>query len=121
MLLRLIYIANILVTGWISISCLFYPKTALHTVFENTVAYSESIRLVGALWGAIFVISILGLFYPEQMQVIFLFQWVYKSAWLLVVALPAIWAAQPYPRGMAAVFVLWVLGLTVVYLVRMRA
>lgn len=81
------------------------------TVFENTLAYSEAIRLVGALWGAIFLLSILGLFFPERMSVVLLFQLIYKGSWLLAVALPAILNDQPYPRGMAGFFVVWVVVL----------
>jgi hypothetical protein len=103
------YIANILVAGWISISSLFFPRTAHITVFGSAFAYSDSIRLVGALWFAIFILSILGLFFPTQMQLVFLFQLIYKLLWLLVVALPAFINHQPFPKGMAAFFLVWVL------------
>ncbi|MEM8763559.1 MAG: hypothetical protein AAGD88_07095 [Bacteroidota bacterium] len=95
--LKLVYIANIIVAGWISITSLFFPKTAVSSVFSNTVAYSEVIRLVGALWGAIFVLSILGLFYPRKMALVLLFQMIYKGSWLLLVALPALSDKKPYP------------------------
>jgi hypothetical protein len=110
-MIYLLYLANILVAGWISISSLFYPRTALSSVFENAFEYSESIRLVGALWGAIFLLSILGLFYPERMSVVLLFQLIYKGSWLLVVALPAMMNNEPYPRGMAMTFLVWVIVL----------
>lgn len=106
-----IYIANIFVAGWISISSLFFPRTAQATVFSNDLAYSEAIRLVGALWGAIFVLSVLGLFYPRQMSLVLLFQLIYKSTWLLVVALPALVNNRPYPTYMALFFMVWVLVL----------
>ena len=102
------YFANIIVAGWISISCLFFPKTAQTTVFSNQFVYSEAIRLVGALWGAIFILSILGLFFPQKMNLIFLFQLVYKSSWLLFAALPALLKNEPYPKGMALFFIVWV-------------
>ena len=86
--LHLVYLANIAVAGWISLTSLFAPKRARLTVFEGTIAYSDSIRLVGALWFAIFLLSILGLFFPRQMQLVLLFQIIYKATWLLVVALP---------------------------------
>ena len=88
-LLYLVYAANVLVAGWISISALFYPKRAHRTVFEQQFAYSEAIRLVGALWWAIFMLSILGLFFPYQMSLVLLFQLIYKGSWLLVAAYPA--------------------------------
>ncbi len=102
------YAANILVTAWISWTCLFYPERAVQTVFTNGLVYSEAIRLVGALWGGIFILSCLGLFYPYPMSVILLFQLLYKGSWLLFVALPAIRNNQPYPESMASFFLLWV-------------
>ena len=109
--LRIVYLTNILVAGWISYTSLFYPRLAQETVFSNAVAYSEVIRLVGALWGAIFLLSVLGLFYPLKMSPVLLLQLIYKGSWLLVVALPALRAQAAYPRGMALFFVLWVLVL----------
>lgn len=106
--IKLMYVANILVAGWISITSLFYPKTALLSVFTNDFAYSEAIRLVGALWGAIFILSIVGLFFPLKMSVVLLFQLIYKSSWLLFAALPAMLSHSPYPKGMAATFLIWV-------------
>lgn len=107
--LRLMFGANVLVCAWISISCLLYPRRAVRTIFENTLEYSESIRLVGALWGGILVLSIVGLFRPVAMSPILLFQLVYKGGWLLLVALPAIRTTQPFPSGMAIFFLIWVL------------
>ena len=107
--LKIIYIANIIVAGWISITSLFFPKTAQVTVFSGEFAYSEAIRLVGALWFAIFILSVIGLFYPQKMSLVLVFQLIYKSSWLVVAALPAIIKNQPYPKGMAAFFVIWVI------------
>jgi len=109
--LKVVYVANILVAGWISITSLFFPKRAKLTVFENSFEYSEAIRLVGALWGAIFILSILGLFFPRQMSLVLVFQLIYKSSWLIFAALPAILQRNLYPKGMASFFVVWVLVL----------
>ncbi|MBX2876646.1 MAG: hypothetical protein KTR30_31310 [Saprospiraceae bacterium] len=105
------YTANILVAGWISWSCLFFPERAVHTVFTNGFVYSEAIRLVGALWGGIFVLSFLGLFFPHKMSLVLLFQLIYKGSWLLFAALPAIRTGKPYPESMAAFFLVWVIVL----------
>lgn len=107
--MKIMYLANIVVAGAISITSLFYPKVAQRTVFTGAFEYSEAIRLVGALWLAIFVLSIIGLYYPKQMSLVFVFQLIYKSSWLLFVALPAILNNQPYPKSMALFFVVWVL------------
>ena len=111
MALKIIYIANIIVAGWISITSLFSPKTAQLSVFENQFIYSEAIRLVGALWFAIFLLSILGLFFPEKMSLVLVFQLIYKFSWLVFAALPAMISNQPYPKGMATFFVIWVIVL----------
>lgn len=109
--LKIVYLANILVAGWISITSLFFPKTAMTSVFEGAFVYSESFRLVGALWGAIFLLSILGLFFPMKMSLVLLFQLIYKGSWLIFAALPAMMSQQPFPKGMAFFFLIWVLVL----------
>lgn len=109
--LKVIYFANIIVAGWISITSLFNPQKAQMTVFENNFVYSEAIRLVGALWFAIFLLSILGLFFPEKMSLVLLFQLIYKGSWLIFAALPAMIRHQSYPKGMAVFFVIWVVVL----------
>lgn len=107
--MKLMYVANIIVAGWVGITSLFFPDKAVQTVFENQIVYSEIIRMVGALWWGIFILSILGLFFPMQMSLVLLFQLIYKGSWLLFVALPAIINQQPYPKGMALFFVIWVI------------
>ena len=106
--LYLIYIANIIVAGWISITSLFYPKTAATTVFQNAYQPTEVIRLVGCLWLAIAISSILGLWRPLTFSPILLVQLIYKGTWLWVVALSALRNNQPFPSGMAAFFLIWV-------------
>jgi hypothetical protein len=109
--LKLIYIANIIVAGWISITSIFYPKTASTTVFQNAYETTEVMRLVGCLWLAIAVLSALGLWRPISFSPILLVQFIYKGTWLLIVALPAIKNNQVYPSGMALFFLIWVLVL----------
>ena len=106
--LKIMYFANVIVAGWISISSLFFPKIAQATIFTNDFEYSEAIRLVGALWGAIFLLSFIGLFLPMQMSLVLLFQLIYKSSWLLVAALPAMLSGESYPKSMALFFLVWI-------------
>lgn len=109
--MKFVYLANILVAGWIGISSLFFPKTAAKTVFSSAYENTELIRLVGCLWLAIAVLSVLGLWRPLTFSPVLLLQLVYKASWLLVVALPAIRNKAPYPEAMAVFFLLWVLVL----------
>ena len=109
--LKVVYIANIIVAGWISITSLFFPKVAASSVFSGVYPNSELIRLVGALWFSIFLISILGLWKPITFSPILIVQLIYKSLWLLVVASPAILNQKDYPSGMASFFLIWVIVL----------
>ena len=103
------YLANILVAGWISVSSLFFPKIAETAVFTNDFTYSESIRLVGALWMGIAILSVIGMFYPLKMSPVLLMQLIYKLLWILASAIPAMVNQQPYPKAMAAFFITWIL------------
>ncbi len=109
--IKIVYVANIIVAGWISITSVFTPKKAALTVFQNAYQPTEVIRLVGCLWLAIAILSVLGLWRPISFSPVFLVQLIYKGTWLLVVALPAISNNQPYPSGMALFFLIWVVVL----------
>jgi hypothetical protein len=103
------YAANIIITSWLSITCIFLPRSAVKTIFSNSIDYSDAIRLVGCLWASILVLSVIGLFYPAQMALIFLFQAIYKTLWIVFVALPNSSAGKTYPRPMALFFLVWIL------------
>ena len=109
--LKLIYSANIIVAGWISITSIFFPQRAISTIFENAYQPTEVVRLVGCLWLAITILSILGMWKPITFSPVLLVQLIYKGTWLLIIALPAITNNQPYPTGMAAFFMAWCLAL----------
>jgi len=65
MLLKLVYLGNIVVAGTIAFTSLYSPRLAATTVFGNAYAPTEVMRLVGCLWLAIAVLSLLGLFRPD--------------------------------------------------------
>lgn len=107
--LRVIYILNIIVAGQIAFSAISNPKNSALTTFGNAYPSSEIIRLVGCLWLAIAMLSVLGLWKPITFSPVLLLQLIYKGTWLLVVALPAIKNNIPYPKVMAMFFLVWVL------------
>lgn len=109
--IKLVYIANIIVAGYIGITSLFLPKLSSATIFQNCYQTTDLIRLVGCLWLAIAVLSVFGLWRPISFSPVLLMQLIYKGSWLLVVAIPAIRNNQLYPSGMAVFFIIWVLVL----------
>ncbi|MEM8927357.1 MAG: hypothetical protein AAGC45_04085 [Bacteroidota bacterium] len=113
-LLKTIYLANIVVAGYVGLSSLCVPKTAAATVFSNAYEETEIIRLVGCLWLGITLLSALGLWKPLTFSPVRLLQLLYKGTWFLVVALPAVVNRMPYPSAMAAFFLVLCLVLPVV-------
>ena len=109
--IKLVYIANIIVAGYIGITSLFLPQLSSATIFQNAYQTTDVIRLVGCLWLAIAILSVLGLWRPLTFSPVLLLQLIYKGSWLLVVAIPAIKNSQTYPSGMATFFLIWVLVL----------
>ena len=109
--IKLVYLANIVVAGYIGISSIFQPKIAATTIFSNAYGETEVIRLVGCLWFGIAVLSALGLWKPITFAPVLLLQLLYKGTWLLVVAIPALLNKTPFPNGMAGFFVVWCLVL----------
>ncbi|WP_299215829.1 hypothetical protein [uncultured Aquimarina sp.] len=109
--LRIIYILNIIVAGQIAISALSNPKNSALTTFGNAYQPTEVIRLIGSLWLAIAILSILGLWKPITFSPVLLLQFIYKGTWLFIVVLPAFRNGIPFPKTMAMFFVIWVLVL----------
>ncbi|GAA3521483.1 hypothetical protein GCM10022393_39850 [Aquimarina addita] len=109
--LRIIYILNIIVAGQIAISALSNPKKSALTTFGNAYQPTEIIKLVGCLWLAIAVLSVLGLWKPVTFSPVLLLQLIYKGTWLFIVALPAFRNDMPIPKIMALFFIIWILVL----------
>lgn len=109
--IKLVYLANIVVAGYIGITSMFLPKLSCETIFQNAYQPTDIIRLVGCLWLAIAVLSVWGLWRPLTFSPVLLLQLIYKGSWLLIVAIPAIKNNQIYPSGMAIFFLIWVLVL----------
>jgi hypothetical protein len=109
--IKSVYLANIIVAGYIGVTSLFFPKLSSTTIFQNSYPTTDVIRLVGCLWLAIAILSVLGLWRPLLFSPVLLLQLLYKGSWLLAVAIPAIRNNQEYPSGMAVFFLIWVLVL----------
>jgi hypothetical protein len=85
--LRFAYWANIVILVPIAVPTIF----RIFPTDEGRMEESRGWRvLVGSLWTAILVLSVLGLFAPERYAPVLLLQLVYKSIWLLVYAAPRI-------------------------------
>jgi hypothetical protein len=106
--MRAVYVANVCVAGWISFTSIISPVTATRTVFGDAFPTTETIRLVGSLWFAIFLLSALGLKWPHQMSPVLLLQLVYKATFLVCSTLPRVILGEKVPWGMSGFFLAWV-------------
>jgi hypothetical protein len=111
LLLRSIYIANILVAGNVGWISLFDPIRAATVVFSGTTEANIPMRIVGSFWLTIALLSVAGLFSPIRFSVVLLVQLIYKGIWLLTIAAPAILANRMdlIPVEMAIFFLIWVI------------
>lgn len=77
-------------------------------VFEGRVTDSSGLRvLVFALWSAILLLSVAGLFRPRALWPVLALQVIYKSRWLLLDALPLALrdGLQTVPWGVIGAFI----------------
>lgn len=114
LLARGVLAANVLVAGAVGVPSLLAPARAARTIWEGTTpANGAALRVVGAFWTAIALVSLFAVLRPataERLAPVLLVQLLYKGAWLAAVAGPALargdWTGVP--RGIAAFFVAWV-------------
>lgn len=104
--LQIAYVANIIVLLPVCYGLMF--GSGVGGVFEGKVDESQGLRLlVGALYAAILLASVAGLFAPLFFAPVLLIQIVYKSIWLLVFILPLYRTAgsAAVPWGISGTFI----------------
>lgn len=109
--LKIVYILNIIIAGWVGITSLLFPKITTSMVFTNAYNETPVFRLAGALWLSIAVLSALGLRKPITFSPVLLIQLLYKSSCLLIVALPSLINGTNFPRAIAVFFLILVIVL----------
>lgn len=87
LLLRCLYGLNIMGAGLPGALILFFPVWAKTNLFV-TPQSAPILGILGSLWFAIGVCSVIGLVFPQTFKVIFILQLIYKSVWLVTVAIP---------------------------------
>ncbi len=75
-------------------------------VFQGSAEGSAGIRLlVASFWGAILLLSAVGLFLPRPLAPLLLVQAVYKTLWLVMFVAPLVarqgWSAVPWGLGVS--------------------
>ncbi len=111
--LLLAFIFNIIVLVPIGLLTLLGGKRGGQLACQGKFPESEGFRtILGSLWTAILLGSMLGLFYPVPMSPLLLIQVIYKTLWLLVFVTPRLIGGRirEVPSGIALAFLVIVLS-----------
>jgi hypothetical protein len=111
-LLYLPYLFNVAVLVPIGSLTLFGGERGGRLACQGKFPESAGFRtILGSLWTAILVGSVVGLFFPVPMAPLLMVQVVYKTLWLLVYALPRLLDGRSgeVPWGISLTFLLIVL------------
>lgn len=107
------YIFNIIVLIPIGLLTLLGGEKGGQLACQNKFPESEGFRtILGSLWTAILIGSVLGLFFPKTMSALLLIQVIYKILWLLVYAMPRLLKkrSKEVPWGIAMTFLVIVVS-----------
>ena len=111
--LHLPYIFNIIVLIPIGLMTLFGGERGGQMASQGKFQESEGFRtILGSLWTAILIGSVLGLFWPVPMSPLLLIQVIYKTLWLLLFVLPRLLSGRrrEIPWGITLTFLAIVLS-----------
>ena len=107
--LVLAYIFNIIILIPIGLMTMLGGAKGGQLACQSKFPESEGFRtILGSLWTAILIGSVLGLFFPITMSVLLLIQVIYKALWLLVYAMPRMLnqRTNEVPWGIASTFLI---------------
>lgn len=119
--LRGMYAANVLAAGIPGALITLAPGWARENMFGATQD-PVTFGMLGAIWLAIGLLSLIGLRHPLPLAGIFAVQIVYKSVWLVAVALPRLVAGErladvvPFAIFFGAIVAAWLVGAPLGYL-----
>ena len=111
--LLLPYVFNILVLVPIGLMTLLGGERGGQLACQGKFSESEGFRtILGSLWMAILIGSVLGLFFPATMSPLLLIQVIYKTLWLLVFVTPRLRTRRfdEIPWGIALTFLVIVVS-----------
>lgn len=110
-MIRIIYIVNILIAGIGGLLSIYSERLSAKIIFEQAYSSHPALRMIGALWLGVAILSLLGLWLPKKMSPVLLFQLLYKAMWLFFVALPHFLHPEKgiEPLSLTIFFVVWVI------------
>lgn len=107
------YFFNVIVLLPIGLMTLLGGERGGQLASQGKFPESEGFRtILGSLWTAILIGSLLGLFWPVLMSPLLLIQVIYKSLWLLIYVVPRLLRRrnQEVPWGISLTFLVIVIS-----------
>lgn len=107
------YVFNIVVLVLIGLMTLLGGERGGQLACQGKFPESAGFRtILGSLWTAILIGSVLGLFWPVPMSPLLLIQVIYKTLWLIVYVLPRLLSgrSQEVPWGISLTFLVIVVS-----------
>jgi hypothetical protein len=106
--LRIPFALNILILA--PVCWAMFSNRGAHLIFQGAVASSPGLeRLIGSVWLAILMASVIGLAAPRLLAPLLCIQIFYKLVWLSTHVAPGLNRQQPHPTGIALTFLFIVL------------
>jgi hypothetical protein len=118
-LIQGLYAANIVGAGVPGALTTFAPTLAESVLFWSPQDPTV-LSILGSIWLAIGITSILGLRYPQRLLGVFVVQLIYKTIWLATFALPAIVRGTFRPEAWVMVGIFLALIIGVIAIVPLR-
>lgn len=106
-LLKAMYGVNVVGAGIPGLATVISPGFAAEYVF-GAAQDPVSLRMLGAVWFSVGVLSVLGFRRPLRFAAVFPVEALYKSVWLALVAPTLFSGERPEVAPMAALFAVWV-------------
>lgn len=112
-MMKVMYAIAVIGAGCVGLMTLLSPKLASQYVFANATQVDAYLRILGALWLALGVGAGLGLFSPLKFSAVLLIQLIYKSVWVLVIAIPLFLNGNREPGliFLSGLFTVWIIAL----------
>lgn len=109
--MQVMFGAAIVGAGVVGMVTVFAPTLASRFIFLGDTDVDHYLQILGAFWLTIGLLAILGLSNPAVYWPILLLQLIYKSVWLLLIAIPMILRGNHDPGLilLTALFSLWVI------------
>ena len=114
LIMKVVFFANILWAGVPGFIITFLPRFAQGQMLPYMVGGAPqdmmTVRILGSIWLAIGLVSLLGLFNPLPFAAVFPAQLLYKVIWVGVVVVPALAQGETRALPLALGFVVMIIG-----------